>query len=182
MAIMIPALAGTAMIGVGVPKLAQALGIGLSQWTPLILVTTTDAGTAGAGKGTPMPVILAPPVLYGNLVAGMIGEGLTGVLMPAFVHGLTTGLVSAYAQALTNTVHAGVAVGAGVAKFTPPGAFPFLQAGFAAMGMAGPADAKLARALSRGLENTFKALTQPQPIVGPATPTGASGRGQGKLV
>jgi hypothetical protein len=181
-AIVAPALVGKSMLGVGVPKLAQAIGIGLTLWTPLITISTSDAGTAGAGKGTPMPVIIPTPVLYANLVAGMIGQGLAGVLMPGFVLGLTNGLVTVYLQAMTNTVHAGVGVGAGVATFRPPPAFPSLQAGFAAMGMVGVADAKFARALSIGLENTFKVLVQPQPIVGPPTPTGASGRGFGSLI
>lgn len=182
MGTLIPNLAGTAMVGVGVPKLARALGIALSQWTPLIIVSTTDAGTAGAGKGTPMPVLIPTPLLYANLFAGMTSENLVGVMMPAFVLGLTNGLVAVYLQALTNTAHVGVGMGTGVATFRPPPAFPALQAGFAAMGMVGVANAKLARALGKGLDNTFKALVQPQPVVGPATPTGASGRGFGTLI
>lgn len=170
------------MLGVGVPKFVWGLGIGLSTWTPTILINTTDVGTAGAGKGVPIPIVIPQPLLYGNLLAGMVAEGLMGVLAPAFILGLTNGLVLLYAQALTNTVHVGVAVGGGVATFRPPPAFASIQAGFAAVGMVGVADAKLARALSQGLERTFRSLVLPQPIVGPPTPTGASGRGAGFIL
>lgn len=180
MGTLIPNLVATP--GVGIPKLARGLGIGLSRWTPTIVISTSDAGTAGAGKGTPMPIIIPQPLLYANLLAGMASQKLTGVLMPAFVLGLSNGLVAVYLQGLTNTVHVGVGVGAGVARFQPPPAFPFLQAGFTAVGMVGVADAKLARALGHGLEMTFKALVQPQPIVGPPTPTGSSGRGFGTII
>jgi hypothetical protein len=182
MGTLIPNLTSAAMLGVGVPKLARALGIGLSQWTPLITVSTTDAGTAGTGKGVPMPILISQPLLYANLVAGMSAQGLIGVLMPAFILGLSNGLVAVYLQALTNTVHVGVGVGAGLAKFQPPPAFPFIQSGFVSMGMTGVAHVKLARAIAQGLERTFRALVQPQPIVGPPTPTGASGRGVGTIV
>lgn len=182
MGTLIPNLTATAMIGVGVPKFARGLGNGLSRWTPTITISTTDAGTAGAGKGAPMPVLIQQPLLYANLVAGMTSQGLIGVLMPAFVLGLSNGLVAVYLQTLTNTAHVGVGVGAGVARFQPPPAFPFIQAGFVSAGMSGVAHVKLARAISRGLETTFKALVQAQPIVGPPTPTGASGRGFGTII
>lgn len=182
MGLLIPNLVSTAMLGVGVPKLARAIGNGLSVWSPTIMISTTDVGTLGAGKGVPMPVIIAVPLLYGNLVAAMVSQGLEGVLMPAFVLGLTNGLVAVYAQAFTNTIHVGVGVGAGVATFRTPPAFPPLQAGFASAGMSGVADAKFARALSQGLERTFKLLVQPQPIVGPSAPSAGSGRGFGTLL
>lgn len=170
------------MLGVGVPKFARGLGVGLSSWTPTIIVNSTDTGTAGSGKGVPVPITIPQPMLYGNLFTGMTGQGLVGVMRPAFVLGLSQGLVLLYAQCLTNTAHVGVAVGSGVASFKPSPAFPFIQAGFASVGMVGEGGVKLARALSQGLERTFRALTLLQPIVGPPSPTGASGRGIGNIL
>jgi hypothetical protein len=182
MATLVPNLVVSSMLGVGVPKFAWGLGLGLSTWTPTILIGTTDVGTAGVGKGVPIPIVIPQPLLYGNLLAGMVAQGLVGVSAPAFILGLTNGLVLLYAQALTNTAHMGVGTGAGVATFRPPPAFPSIQAGFAAVGMVGVVDAKFARALSQGLERTFRLLVLPQPIVGPTTPTGASGRGFGSIL
>jgi len=87
-----------------------------------------------------------------------------------------------YAQAFTNTMHLGVGLGTGIATFRPSPAFPFIQAGFASVGMVGVGGTKLARALSQGLEKTFRALVLPQPIVGPSAPSGGSGRGFGTIV
>lgn len=182
MATLVPNLVATAMLGVGVPKLARGLGIGLSQWTPTIALSTTDVGTAGVGKGAPVPVVIPQPVLYGNLLASMVSHGLIGVLAPAFALGLANGLVLLYAQAVTNTTHIGVGVGAGVTTFKPPSAFPAIHAGFAAVGMTGEGSTKLARALSQGLERTFRALVLPQPIVGVPSPTASSGRGLGVII
>lgn len=181
-AALIPSLAGVTMVGTGVPKFVQGFGIGLTTWTPTITIRTTDAGTAGAGKGVPVPISLAPPTLFTNLLAGMVSQGLTGVQSPAFVQGITQGLVTLYLQAFTNTVHAGVGVGAGVATFSPPPASSPITTGFAAVGMTGEGALKLARALAQGLENTFKVLLLPQPIVGPPSPVGASGSGFGSII
>lgn len=170
------------MVGVGVPKFVQGLGVGLSTWTPTIVVNTTDVGTAGSGKGVPVPVIIPQPTLYANLIGGMVSQGLVGVMSPAFILGLSNGLVLLYAQVLTNTAHVGVGTGSGVATFRPPPAFPQIQAGFASAGMVGEGSVKLARALSRGLEATFKSLAAAQPIVGPSAPSAGSGRGFGNLL
>ena len=180
--ILVPALGAKSILGVGVPKFAFGLGTGLSLWTPTIVVSSSDAGTAGSGKGAPVPITIPQPLLYGNLYAGMTGQRLEGVMRPAFVSGLAQGLVLLYAQCVTNTAHVGVGAGAGVASFRPTPALPFMQAGFAAAGMTGEGGAKMARALSQGLERTFRALALAQPIVGPPSPTGASGRGVGNIV
>lgn len=170
------------MLGVGVPRFARGLGVGLATWTPTIVINTTDAGTAGAGKGVPIPILIPQPLLYGNLLAGMSTQGLIGVLAPAFILGLSNGLVALYLQAFTNTVHAGVGLGAGVATFRPPPAFSSIKAGFDSVGMRGDAATKMARAISQGLEQTFKTIFLPQPIVGPPSPAGASGRGFGSIL
>lgn len=179
---LVPALAGASMLGVGVPRFARGLGIGLSSWTPTIIINSTDTGTAGSGKGVPVPIAIPQPLLYGNLFTGMSGQGLVGVMRPAFILGLSQGLVLLYAQCLTNTAHLGVGVGSGVASFRPTPPLPFIQAGFASVGMVGEGGVKLARALSQGLEKTFRALALLQPIVGPPSPAGASGRGIGTIL
>lgn len=182
MATLVPNLVSCAMLGVGVPRLARGLGIGLSTWTPTIVISTTDVGSAGVGKGVPVPIALVQPVLYGNLLAGMRAQNLVGVLAPAFVMGLANGLVALYLQGFTNTVHAAVGVGAGVATFRPPAAFPAINAGFAAVGITNGVATRLARALSSGLETTFRGLALPQPIVGSVSPATASGRGFGSIL
>lgn len=180
--VLTPNLAATGMIGTGTPKFAQGFGIGLSTWTPTISIRTVDAGTAGAGKGVPIPITLVPPVLFANLHAGMASQKLLGIMEPAFILGLSTGLVQLYAQALTNTAHVGVGLGSGVATFNPPPATGHFLAGFAAMGMTGEGPTKIARALAMGMENTFRALILPQPIVGPPSPSGGSGVGFGNII
>jgi hypothetical protein len=170
------------MLGVGVPKLARGIGLGLSTWTPTISISTTDVGTAGVGKGVPVPIVIVQPVLYANLLVGMRNQKLLGVLAPAFIMGLTNGLIALYAQGFTNTVHAGVGTGAGVATFRPPPAFPQIQAGFASVGMTNDTNTKFARALSHGLETTFRGLVLPQPIVGSASPVATTGRGFGSIL
>jgi hypothetical protein len=182
MATIIPNLASTSMLGVGVPKLARGLGIGLSSWTPTIAINTTDAGTVGTGKGVPIPILIAQPILYTNLLAGMVAQRLVGVLAPAFILGLSNGLVALYAQGFTNTVHVGVGTGAGLATFRAPPAFPAISAGFTAVGMTHDTGTRLAHALSYGLRRTFDTLVLPQPIVGPSAPFAGSGRGSGTIV
>lgn len=181
-ATLVPNLVSCLMLGVGVPRLARGLGIGLSTWTPTIVVNTTDVGTAGVGKGVPVPIAIVQPVLYANLLAGMRGQNLVGVLAPAFIMGLSNGIVALYAQGLTNTAHPGVGSGAGVATFRPPSPFPYIQAGFAAVGMNGDVATRFARAVSHGLEATFRSLVLPQPIVGSASPVATSGRGFGSII
>lgn len=181
MATLAPNLAASSMLGIGVPKFARGLGVGLGAWTPTIVINTTDAGTAGSGIGVPVPIVIPQPLLYSNLRSGEASQGLTGVMCPLFTLGLSNGLVLLYAGTLTNTAHVGVGVGAGLATFRPPPAFPAIQAGFASVGMVGEGAIKMARAISRGLEATFRALVLPQPIVGPPSPVGSSGRGFGNI-
>jgi hypothetical protein len=181
-AIMQPSLTAVSFIGVGTPKLAQALGIGLTTWTPKIAVQTVDSGTLGAGKGVPIPIILAPPVLQLNLTLGFTANGILGLLAPVFITGLTTGLVQTYATALTNTAHVGVGLGAGVATFRPPPAFADLKRGFDAVGATGDGAVKLCRSLAQGLESTFSTLVLPQPISGPPSPAPGAGSGFGVIL
>jgi hypothetical protein len=178
---MLPNIAAVSFVGVGTPKLAQALGIGLTTWTPKISVTTVDSGTLGAGKGVPIPIILIPTVLQLNLYAGFTAQGILGLMAPLFITGLTNGFVQVYATALTNTAHVGVGLGAGVATFKPPPAFFDLKTGFDAVGATGDGATKLCRALAQALESTFSTLVLPQPIVGPPSPAPGAGKGFGSI-
>lgn len=179
--ILLPNLISVAMLGVGTPKLAQGLGIGLTSWTPKIAIQTVDTGTSGAGKGVPVPILIVSPVLQLNLIRGFVSQGIMGFMAPALITGLTNGLVQTYLTALTNTFHAGVGVGAGVATFKPPPAFVDLKAGLSAVGATGDGATKFCRAVAQGLESTFKTLVLPQPIIGPPSIVPGSGKGAGNI-
>lgn len=179
---LVPALAGVTIIGTGVPTLAQGIGIGLSAWTPTITIVTADVGSVGQGKGTPTPILLLPPILVGNLTAGFSAYGILGLMAPAFIQGLASGLAQLYLQSFTNTVHASVGSGAGTAAFIPPPAAPPMISGFASVGMTGEGGIKTASAIARGIENTFRTLILPQPIVGAAGPAPSAGVGTGFIV
>jgi len=179
--IMVPSLAGVTFIGYKTPDWSRGLGVGLSTWTPTIVINTKDAGTAGAGKGTPMPITLSP-TLRSNLVSSFRGQGLIGTSMPIFVTALASGLRALYLQTVTNTIHTGVAVGTGVATFVPTAAVSHLVRGFTSVGMTGEGPTKMASAIASGLETTFRAMTLTQPIVGPANSSTAVGTGTGSIV
>lgn len=178
---MVANLSAVSLVGVGAPKLAQALGIGASLWTPKIQIQTIDAGTAGVGKGVPVPITIPPSVLYGNLIAGFTAQGILGLMAPVFITGLMNGFTQSYLTALTNTAHVGVGLGTGVARFNPPPAFFDLKTGFTAAGATGDGATKVCRAIAQGLESTFRSLILAQPIVGPPTPSGGSGVGFGNI-
>lgn len=178
----IPNLVSTGMIGTGVPQYARGVALGLSQWIPLVKVTTVDAGTAGVGKNVPLPLVVPNPLLQGNLLAGMASQGLVGLMMPLFITGLTNGLVISFAQMLVVTTHPSVGVGAGVAKLVAPPAAASIISGFAQAGMKGDATIRKALALASGLDGTFASLVLPVAIVGPPSPIGSAGSGFGNIL
>lgn len=175
-------LVASAMLGTGVPKYASGVASGLGIWVPQISVETTDAGSAGTGTNIPLPVTLPTPLLIANLTAGMASMGLMGVMAPLFILGLANGLTAVFLTTLVKTQHVGVGTGAGVAKFVAPPALPSILAGFASAGMTGPASARKAQALAIGLDRTFASLVLPVAIVGTASPSGATGKGFGKIL
>lgn len=179
---LVPSLVSCAFIGTDVPKYANAVAQGLVRWIPLVKVTTTDVGSAGVGSNVPFPLIVITPVLYANLLSGMLGQGLKGPLMPLFVSGLSTGLTTAFFQMLIKTTHPSVGVGAGVARMNAPPAFPSISAGFASAGMKGPSSIKAAKALATGLDRTFASLIMPVAIVGSPSPVGSAGVGFGSII
>lgn len=181
-AVLLPNLVAVSLAGVGVPKLARGLAIGLSTWTQKISLQTKDAGAVGVGKGVPLPVTLPIPLLVVNLVKGFTSQGILGLMSPIFITGLANGLAQTYTMALTNTVHPNVGVGVGALQFKAPPAFPDIKLGFDSAGMKGEGSTKLAKAIGEGLDSTFRALVLPQPIVGAPGPSPSAGVGFGKII
>lgn len=182
MGVLIPNLVSTGMIGQGVPTYCQGVAIGLSIWAPQVKITSVDAGTAGSGKCVPIPVLAPPPLVYGNVIAGMTSNGLLGILMPAFALGLANGLSASFAQMLISTTNPTVGSGAGVAKFVAPPCTPSMLQGFASAGMKGDATVRKARAVGMAVDLTFASLVMPIVIVGPSAPFAGGGAGFGTLV
>ena len=180
--IIAPNLASVAVIGVDMPKFARGLAIGYSTYLQKIQIQTTDGGTAGTGKGTPMPLVVPPPVWYPLLTTGFTKNRIMGLLAPTFILGLSNGLSLCSLQALTNTVHFGVGVGAGVPTINPPPAFTDIQLGFKQVGFSGPDNVKVCRAIAFGIEKSLRTFIIPIPIVGPPSPSPGTGRGTGKFV
>lgn len=182
MGALIPNLISAAMIGTGLPKYARGVALGLQQWIPRIRINTVDTGTLGAGKSTPLPIIVPQPLLYANLIAGMVAQKQVGVLMPVFAAGLANGLVLCFAQNLINTTHPSVGAGVGVAKFSAPPAAKSMISGFQQAGMTGDQATKKAKAVAMGLDLTFAILVLPVVIVGPPSLAPSAGTGFGGLI
>lgn len=181
MGALIPNLISVAMIGTGLPKYARGVALGLQQWIPKIRVNTVDVGTAGAGKSAPVPLIVPQPILYANIIGGMVSQKQAGVLMPALALGLANGLVLCFGQTVINTTHPSVGAGGGVAKFFAPPAAQSMISGFQQAGMTGDQATKKAKALATGLDLTFAILVMPVAIVGPPSPSPSAGSGFGGL-
>lgn len=189
MPITIPGVAGpvgasitaTGNIGVGAPQLAAGITTGVVLWTPQIVVMTVDAGTAGVGSGGPIPVVI-PGSIVGAMISGFAAFQLLGVQSQLLATGIANGLILAYAQGLIRTTHPGVGLGAGVATFRAPAAGPSMIAGFKSAGMLGSSLERMALAVGQALDVTFANLVIPVPIVGPTSPTGASGVGVGNII
>ncbi len=182
MGALIPNIVATGMIGTGIPKYARGVALGLQQWLPKVRVATVDTGTAGAGKNVPLPILVPQPLLYGNLLAGMISQKQVGVFMPPFIAGLANGLVLCFGQVLISTTHPSVGIGGGIAKFTAIPAAQSMISGFAQAGMVGDQAVKKARAVATGLDRTFAILVMPVAIVGSPSPFPSAGSGFGNLV
>lgn len=175
-------LASVGMLGMDIPKIALGIGIGVSGWVAQIVVQTADVGTAGAGSGGPVPVVIPPATMLGNIQTGFGSATLIGQFAPAFATGIANGLTQAFLQALVKTTHAGVGTGSGVAKFIAPPATPSIAGGLSSAGVIGQFAAQLAAAVGVGLDTTFASLVIPVPIVGSGSPTAATGTGVGQII
>lgn len=174
-------LASTGHIGVGMPKLAQAIALGVSLWAQKATVSVQGTGASGTGVAT-LPLIVPQPLLLINLEAGFLALNLVGVFHPLTVLGLANGLATGLVQGVLFVTVVGVGSGAGVARVVSPPAAASFQSAFAALGLASPGSAKLAQALGLAFDQTFATFTIPVPIVGPAGPAPGVGVGTGKIV
>jgi len=182
-AFLTPNLLSTGNIGMGVPKFAMGVAVGVCQYlTVQAKVATVDAGVLGVGTSI-MPLLVVPTLLQGGLYAGFSSMGILGPLSPLLITGLTNGLVTGWtALALLQTNHPGIGVGAGVARITGPSAVPAMLAGFASMGMTGDGPVKTATAIGIALDITFAAFVEPIPIVGTPSIVGGAGVGFGSVI
>lgn len=174
-------LAATGHIGLGMPKLAQAVALGTVLWAQKATVSVQGTGAAGTGVAT-LPLLVPQPLLLASLETGFLSFGLVGVFHPLTVLGLANGFTAGLVPGVMLATVVGVGSGAGVARIISPPAAPSFQAGFASLGMASPGSAKLAQALGRAFDLTFAAFFSPIPIVGPAGPAPGVGTGTGKIV
>lgn len=182
-AFLAPNLLSTGNIGMGMPKFAMGVAVGVCQYlTVQAKVVTVDAGVLGVGTSI-MPLLVLPPLLQGGLYAGFSSMGILGPMAPLLITGLTNGLITGWtALALLQTNHPGIGVGAGVARIVGPTAVPAMIAGFASMGMIGDGPIKTATAIGIGLDITFAGFFEPVPIVGTGSPVGGAGVGFGSVI
>lgn len=174
-------LASVGNTGIAAPLLAAGVGNGVSTWTPQIVVMTVDVGSAGAGSGGPIPVVV-PGSLVGTMTGSFVSFGIKGIAAPQMATAIANALIQAFLQGVIKTTHAGVGVGAGVATFRAPPAGPLMVAGFKSAGLNGTFAEPLALAVGSALDTTFASLVIPVQIVGSASPTGASGTGLGQII
>lgn len=174
-------LASTGNLGIAAPLIAAGVGNGVGSWNPQIVVMTVDAGSAGVGSGGPIPVPLSGS-LVGLMTAAFAAFGIKGTAGPTIATGIANGLLQAYLQGLIKTTHAGVGLGSGVATFRAPPAGPILVGGFKSAGLNGTFAEPLALAVGSALDSAFASLVVPIPIVGSASPMGASGTGLGQII
>lgn len=180
--VIVPSLLSVAMLGTKTPQFSRGLASGYASYLQTLIIQTTDAGTAGTGKGAPLPLVLPSPIWLANLTVGFSKNGLLGVVAPLFIIGLANGLSLASLQVLTNTTHPGVGLGAGVPSIQVRPAFPNIKRGFTEAGLKGEQNTKLARAIASAIETTLRTFIIPIPIIGPPSPSGASGRGTGNFL
>lgn len=174
-------LASTGNAGIAVSLLAAGVGNGVSMWTPQIVVMTVDVGSAGVGSGGPIPVVV-PGSLVATMTTAFVSFQVRGVAGPQIAAGIANGLIQAFLQGIIKTTHAGVGVGSAVATFRAPPAGPSMVAGFKSAGLLGTFAEPMALAIGSALDTTFASLVIPLPIVGSASPTGASGTGVGQII
>ncbi len=174
-------LSGVGVIGQAASQLAAAVAAGVSLWTPQVVVTTADVGTAGAGTGT-LPCTIPQPLLLGGIQSGLSSFGNIGPLAPTIALGIANGLAAAYPSGLITTVNPSVGTGTGIAKFAGPSAIASLISGFGSVGMTGMWMTNIASAIGMGLDIAFAGFTVPVPIVGPPSSSPSSGSGTGTIV
>jgi hypothetical protein len=169
--------------GSEVVKLAKGVALGVQAWLPKLRVQSLDSGTAGAGVGTG-PLVLPSRVLYQNLLVSFKQAGLAGEFSPNICMGLAQGLSGCFDTMTYQTAHPVVSSGVGVGTVQPPPGkvgVPAILQGLNGAGLTGQTVPQLAGAIEQGLRVSVNSLVFSIPIVGPTTPTAASGAGFGKV-
>ncbi len=181
-AFLAPNLASVGHIGSGMPKLAMAVAIGVTQFLTLqAKVITVDTGTLGVGTSI-LPMLIPPQLFQPAFLTGFASAGILGPIAPLTITGLANGLSAGLlALALLQTNHPGIGVGTGIARITGPSAIPSMLSGFASLGMVG-GGTKIATAVGIGLDIVFTAFVEPIPIVGVGSPVGGAGVGFGSVI
>lgn len=177
------AMYGSAFLGIQTPQLAFGIGTGVSLWTSgVLVVTTVDVGTLGAGVGS-FPCLIPAPLLTTSLLTTFAANGILGVHAAALANAIGSGLAVAFAtQGLVVTAHPTVGVGTATALFLGPSSVPSMLTGLASVGMVGTSTVQLATAVGLGIDMAFAAFPLQMPIVGPPAPSASSGVGLGKIV
>lgn len=182
--IMRVSLLSAGLVGSGSSQLAAALAGALCTYgTTTMSVGTIDVGTAGAGKGTGIGVIVPQPFLSASLAISLPSNGIAGLSMPQLALGISTGYSVALSGAIVNTFHPSVGVGTGKLQIAPntiASIGVFIQAFFAA-GLTGSMAVPLATAVAKGLDAVLPAATGIVAIVGSPSVVSSSGVGSGKL-
>jgi hypothetical protein len=171
-------LPAAGFVGPYAPQLAAGIAAGVMAWNGLVVVTTTDVGSLGAGTGL-LPCLVPQPLLLAGIQTGMSSFGNIGTFAASLALGIANGLATAYASAMISTVHPGVGVGTGIAKFLSPSAVASLAGGMGSAGLIGTWAANVGSAVGVGLDTAFAAFTVTIPIIGPPSPSAGSGTGFG---
>ena len=163
-----PSLLGVGCLGIGTPKLALGVALGLAAWSRAVRVPITAAGVVGTGI-VAMPLLVPSPLLLPALLGAFTSAGMLGIFTPVFAVGLSQGIAAALLPGIITAAVPGVGSGAGVATFRGT-AVPFMIQGFASAGLVGPGAVKEARAIGQGLDTFFAGFSMPVIVVGPSGP------------
>jgi hypothetical protein len=181
--IMLGILPTGGVLGIGMPQLANGLANGLSIYVQSgITVKSVDTGTAGAGVGSGVGIIV-PPAIIASMTASFLANGMAGVMSPPFATAVANGFMQSFALAQIVVASAGVGVGAGVATLNPnPGvSVGAFLAGLTGAGLVGISVTQLASAVALGLDQVLPTSTGIIAIAGSPSIVPAVGIGLGKL-
>jgi hypothetical protein len=173
--------ASNGLVGTAIPNLSLGIGMGISLWVKSQVVSTTDVGFLGAGKGT-LPFLIPAPLLLTNLMTAYTSNSIVGVMAPQEANSVATGISVGLAQGTIESAHPSVGTGEGIGISSGPDAFSFLMQGFSSNGIIGEFAPKKASAISTALKITLQTITFTIPILGSASNSASSGVGSGVVV
>jgi hypothetical protein len=172
-------------IGTGSGRLTLGLTNALCTYGKTAMnVGTIDIGTAGAGKGIGIGVLIPQSILFTALSGFLPGHGISGLSMPQIALGVSIGYSTALSTAIINTLHPSVGVGTGKLQITPntTAAVGIFTAAFLSAGMTGTAAPRLATAIAKALDSVLPTAIGIIAIAGPPSIIPSSGIGSGKLL